>query len=268
MKYKKGDKVNFTDFLGGGTVLEVLGNDMYRIEADEGIEMTVHKNEIVAQFNPYKSMPVFRKNSGESGPVSRDPAPQQQNPETDWEQSGKIKVRKEKTAKKSLQEDDSAAESSGKWISKSLEDEKRKLDKEPDTWQNPGKKAIPKVRDKEYTGKTLHVKAEDLKKPNRKVMPAVKEVIPEIDLHFEEIEVNTWRLAPEERLQYQLRYFQQKLEEFIAARVRKFVVIHGVGEGVLRAEVRSILRSYPQIYYYDASWQKYGRGATMAEIRY
>ncbi|MBL0911614.1 MAG: Smr/MutS family protein [Bacteroidia bacterium] len=268
MKYKKGDKVNFTDFLGGGTVLEALGNDMYRIEADEGIEMTVHKNEIVAQFNPYKSMPVFRKNSGESSPAAKESAPEQQNTEPDWEQSGKIKIRKEKTGKKSLQEDDSAAESSEKWISKGLEDEKRKLDKEPDAWENPGKKVIPKVRDKEYTDKTLHVKADDLKKPNKKVMPAVKEVIPEIDLHFDEIEVNTWRLAPEERLQYQLRFFQQKLEEFIAARVRKFVVIHGVGEGVLRAEVRSILRSYPQIYYYDASWQKYGRGATMAEIRY
>lgn len=268
MKFKKGDKVNFTDFLGGGTVVQALANDMYLIEADEGIELTVHKNEIVAQFNPYKGLPVFRKNSGEYIPESKETAAQPQNTEPDWEQSGKIKIRREKTTKKSPLENQSGAASPEQWISKDLENEKRKLDKEPDAWQNPGKKVIPKIRDKEYTDKTIHIKAEDLKRPNKKVMPAVKENIPEIDLHFEEIEINTWKLAPEERLQHQLRYFQQKLEEMIAARVRKLVIIHGVGEGILRAEVRSILRSYPQIYYYDASWQKYGRGATMAEIRY
>ena len=121
MKFKKGDKVNFTDFLGGGTVVQALANDMYLIEADEGIELTVHKNEIVAQFNPYKGLPVFRKNSGEYIPESKETAAQPQNTEPDWEQSGKIKIRREKTTKKSPLENQSGAASPEQWISKDLE---------------------------------------------------------------------------------------------------------------------------------------------------
>ena len=47
---------------------------------------------------------------------------------------------------------------------------------------------------------------------------------------------------------------------------RKIVVIHGVGEGVLRHEIRKELDIYhPYFEYYDASYDQFGYGAT--EIR-
>lgn len=262
MKFKVGDKVKFTDFEGGGTVTAVLPDSYYTIIADEGIEMKVHKNEIVALFNPFKSMPVFRKDS----PNTYTPAPPPKEEELDWNKVGKIKIKKEKTVAKDLQNEVSSKRAED-LIKQKYEEEKIRSDKEE--WINPGKKSIKKApKEDDVFNPKIPLKSVDFKPDNKKKMPAVRENIPEIDLHLDDIQVNTYRLSTDERLQFQLRTFQNRLEELIGMRVRKFVVIHGVGEGILRAEVRSILKSYPNIYYTDASWQKYGKGATMVEVRY
>jgi dsDNA-specific endonuclease/ATPase MutS2 len=47
------------------------------------------------------------------------------------------------------------------------------------------------------------------------------------------------------------------------------VVIHGVGEGVLKQEIRKELKEfYPHFDFYDASYQEYGYGATEIELKY
>lgn len=262
MKFKVGDKVKFTDFEGGGTIIAVLPDSYFTIIADEGIEIKVHKNEIVALFNPFKSMPVFRKDS----PNSYTPTPPPKEEELDWDKVGKIKIKKEKTAQKDLQNEVTSKRAED-LIKQKYEEEKIRSDKEE--WVNPSKKTIKKAsKDDDVFNLKIPLKPVDFKPENKKKMPAVRENIPEIDLHLDDIQVNTYRLSSDERLQFQLRTFQNKLEELIGMRVRKFVVIHGVGEGILRAEVRSILKSYPNIYYSDAPWQKYGKGATMVEVRY
>ena len=69
-----------------------------------------------------------------------------------------------------------------------------------------------------------------------------------------------------EILKIQMTRFKRFLNNSIDRRQRKVVVIHGVGEGVLRHEIRKELDIYhPYFEYYDASYEEFGYGAT--EIR-
>lgn len=86
--------------------------------------------------------------------------------------------------------------------------------------------------------------------------------VAEVDLHLHEIVENEASLQPEERLSYQLAYFERSLEAAIRDGKRKLIVIHGVGEGVLREEVRRILQFYDGVQFHDADMRRYGAGAT------
>lgn len=84
----------------------------------------------------------------------------------------------------------------------------------------------------------------------------------EIDLHIEELVDNFSGMSNAEIVQIQLRHFTQKLDEAIALHLKKLVVIHGIGTGRLKAEVYKALEHYPKLKYHDASYAKYGFGAT------
>ncbi|MCB0397788.1 MAG: Smr/MutS family protein [Flavobacteriales bacterium] len=90
----------------------------------------------------------------------------------------------------------------------------------------------------------------------------------EIDLHLEELVDSTRGLQPGEMLELQLERFREFLREAMDNRWNKIVVIHGVGEGVLRSNIHAILDEMPHVSYHDASYRKYGRGATEVMIRY
>jgi dsDNA-specific endonuclease/ATPase MutS2 len=66
-------------------------------------------------------------------------------------------------------------------------------------------------------------------------------------------------------LNLQLDTAKRKVEFAIQKRVSKIVFIHGVGEGVLKSELQSLLNKYP-VKHYDASYKKYGLGATEVYI--
>ena len=90
----------------------------------------------------------------------------------------------------------------------------------------------------------------------------------EIDLHIEEI-VNSHRgLTNGEILQKQITELKSFYNRALRKHVRKLVIIHGVGEGVLKEEVRQFLDSKEGIEVYDADFREYGKGATAVEIRY
>ncbi len=84
----------------------------------------------------------------------------------------------------------------------------------------------------------------------------------EIDLHIEELLDNYKGMSNAEIIQVQLKHFQQALDKAINEHYRKLIIIHGVGNGRLKHEVRTILSSYKNLQYYDASYSKYGFGAT------
>ena len=84
----------------------------------------------------------------------------------------------------------------------------------------------------------------------------------EINLHIEELLDNYKGMSNGEIIQVQLKHFQQALDKAINEHYRKLVVIHGVGNGRLKGEVRNILSSYNNLKHHDASYSKYGFGAT------
>lgn len=87
----------------------------------------------------------------------------------------------------------------------------------------------------------------------------------EINLHIEDLLDNYSGMSNAEIINVQLRHFQKALDKAITGHYRKLVVIHGVGNGRLKQEVRAILDN-ENMRYYDGSYAKYGYGATEVVI--
>lgn len=88
----------------------------------------------------------------------------------------------------------------------------------------------------------------------------------EVDLHLEKLVEDPSRFSDGEKLSFQLDYFERMLNTAIKQRKRRLVVIHGVGEGVLREEVRKALQFYEGCRFDDADPRRYGYGATAIDI--
>ena len=87
-----------------------------------------------------------------------------------------------------------------------------------------------------------------------------------LDLHIENLIDSHHGLSNSAILKIQMTNFKDFLNKSIYKKQRKIVVIHGVGEGVLRHEIRKELDIYhPYFEYFDASYDEFGYGAT--EIR-
>ena len=87
------------------------------------------------------------------------------------------------------------------------------------------------------------------------------EVILEVDLHINQLIKNTKGMDNFDMLTLQLNTAKSKIEYAISKRISKIIFIHGVGEGVLKNELHYLFGSYP-VRFYDASYKKYGLGAT------
>lgn len=90
----------------------------------------------------------------------------------------------------------------------------------------------------------------------------------EIDLHIEEITESHLGLSNYQILTKQLAEFKSFYKKARQNHIRKIVVIHGVGEGVLKEEIRTYLSKQEGIEYFDADFREYGKGATTVEIHY
>ena len=82
-----------------------------------------------------------------------------------------------------------------------------------------------------------------------------------IDLHIEELIDNYGGMSNAEIVLVQLRHFQAALDNAINQHYRSLTVIHGVGNGRLKQEVRAILTSM-NMRFHDGSYARYGFGAT------
>ncbi|MDP4704456.1 MAG: DNA mismatch repair protein MutS [Polaribacter sp.] len=87
------------------------------------------------------------------------------------------------------------------------------------------------------------------------------EVIFEVDLHINQLVKSSKGMDNYDMLNLQLDTAKRKLEYAISKRILKIVFIHGVGEGVLKSELVRLFQKYP-VRFYDASYKKYGLGAT------
>ncbi|NPA36126.1 MAG: DUF2027 domain-containing protein [Chlorobi bacterium] len=125
-------------------------------------------------------------------------------------------------------------------------------------------KRIENLTDKEFE----QIKSEksgvgNFNKRKRRDEPGILEV----DLHIHELLDDTRGLSNSEMLEIQMNKFHQVMKENLKNKKRKIVFIHGVGNGVLKSEIRKALdRKYKDHYYQDASFSEYGYGATMVVI--
>lgn len=138
---------------------------------------------------------------------------------------------------------------------------------------------FPIVNDTPLTQAVESLNDKDLKKVitekekvEKKVKPVARKVqeskIMEVDLHIHELLDDFRGLSNGEIMEIQLDHFKAKLEEAIKNRIKKIVFIHGVGNGSLKLEIRKELdKQKKKMSYQDASFQEYGYGATMVQIR-
>ena len=85
----------------------------------------------------------------------------------------------------------------------------------------------------------------------------------EVDLHFHELVEDMSGLRDRTKLDIQLNHFERMMRIAAEQRIRKVIFIHGVGQGVLRHQIRSRLEMYyPECSVRDANPREYGSGAT------
>lgn len=109
----------------------------------------------------------------------------------------------------------------------------------------------------------------ELPKRKQKSAPKPKERhIPkfEVDLHIHQLTDSTKGMTNFDMLNLQLDTARRQLEFAIKKRIPKMVFIHGVGEGVLRQELETLLSRYNNVQFYDADYKTYGLGATEVKI--
>jgi hypothetical protein len=84
-----------------------------------------------------------------------------------------------------------------------------------------------------------------------------------IDLHIHELIEDQSGLKDRTKLDVQLNHFERMMRIAGEQRVRRVIFIHGVGQGVLRNQIRTRLDSYyPDCTVRDANPREYGAGAT------
>jgi len=101
------------------------------------------------------------------------------------------------------------------------------------------------------------------KKPKQTIVKKKEKLAPpmEVDLHIHKLVKNQRGMSNYDMLTIQLDTAKRQLDFAVSKRIPRLVFIHGVGQGVLRAELEYMFRRYDNIRYQDGDYKKYGVGA-------
>lgn len=133
--------------------------------------------------------------------------------------------------------------------------------------ENAMVKELENISEKDLK-KIIQEKEKTDSKPSHTSPKAKENQILEVDLHIHELLDDFRGLSNAEMLEVQMDHFKSKLEKAIHTHIKKVVFIHGVGNGVLKMEIRKELdRRSKRLSYQDASFKEYGYGATMVQIK-
>lgn len=115
--------------------------------------------------------------------------------------------------------------------------------------------------------KKLVQEKEEKPAPEKPVQIRTEDIV-EIDLHINELLDNAEGLSNSDILEIQKERVESEMKSAIQTGVKKIVFIHGVGQGVLKQEVITLLKTkFKKYYFQDASFKEYGYGATMVILR-
>ena len=98
-----------------------------------------------------------------------------------------------------------------------------------------------------FSSKDSKLKSEKLEK-RKKTKTKTKTKL-KIDLHIELLKSNFEYMHNSEIIRIQLDECHRRVQQALNSKVTQLEIVHGIGEGVLRAEVHSILRSYQLRFY-------------------
>jgi dsDNA-specific endonuclease/ATPase MutS2 len=122
---------------------------------------------------------------------------------------------------------------------------------------------LVKIHREDYPDKVILKDIDKVTKPNRKPLQKL-----EIDLHIENFDIETKYMSNGEILQFQIRKAIDFTHKMISNNQTRFVIIHGVGEGILKTELRSRLSKFSGLSFTDADSSEFGNGATLVTVNY
>lgn len=102
-------------------------------------------------------------------------------------------------------------------------------------------------------GEFMRIKKADVKMKEEKL----------IDLHIESLVDRAWELAPSSILDIQMEHMEKGMSQALLENYRSLILIHGVGEGILRKEIRQRLKHISYVESFEpADPKRFGNGAT------
>lgn len=123
-----------------------------------------------------------------------------------------------------------------------------------------------------FSGKSLSAVLREKEEPKKRSFVKEKksrkdDMVLEIDLHIEKLVKKKGGMSNYDILTMQAETAKRQLDFAIANRIPKVVFIHGVGEGVLKAELEFLFGRYDNVAVSEADYQKYGLGAMQVYIK-
>jgi len=115
----------------------------------------------------------------------------------------------------------------------------------------------------EEVQKNLQEKEIFKKKPKRPITKSKERHLPpmEVDLHIHKLVKSTKGMSNHEIVTLQLDTAKRQLDFAIGKRIPRIVFIHGVGQGILKEELKYLFGRYDNVRISDADYKKYGLGA-------
>ncbi|MDG1842453.1 MAG: Smr/MutS family protein [Crocinitomicaceae bacterium] len=124
---------------------------------------------------------------------------------------------------------------------------------------------LVKIHSEDYSKSTLSIKDS----PKKQFPKNSKNKNHEIDLHLHQLIDNETSFTSHEKLLFQLTALKSYMSNKIyPKKVKEFVIIHGVGEGVLKSEIHAYLSGKSGVFFEQADFRKYGMGATKVYLKY
>jgi dsDNA-specific endonuclease/ATPase MutS2 len=122
---------------------------------------------------------------------------------------------------------------------------------------------LVKIHSEDYPDKVIIKDTDKETKPTPKISQK-----PELDLHIENFDIETKYMSNGEILQFQIRKAIDFTHKMISNNQNRFIIIHGVGEGILKTEIRSRLSKFSGVSLTDADSNEFGNGATLVTVNY
>ncbi len=98
---------------------------------------------------------------------------------------------------------------------------------------------------------------------SKRFKPRKEAMTIEVDLHINQLVDSVIGMSNADIIQKQLEVFHKTMTDAILRKAGKVILIHGIGNGTLKAALRESLSVQYKLPYEDASFREYGFGATM-----